>query len=92
MPAARGDVAGSSGHVLAVGTPGPRLDKLTRTLVSTGHEVSHAEPGDVSRQMRQSPPDAIVALDGADDGLELIREVRAVPAGRALPLLMVTSD
>ncbi|GAA0546605.1 hypothetical protein GCM10010390_55960 [Streptomyces mordarskii] len=92
VPAARGDVAGPSGRVLAVGTPGPRLDQLTRTLVSTGHEVSHAAPGDVSRQMRQSPPDAIVALDDADDGLDLIREVRAVPAGQALPLLVVTSD
>nr|WP_246096281.1 glycosyltransferase [Streptomyces botrytidirepellens] len=82
---------GPSGHVLAVGAPGPGIDRLTRTLVSAGHEVSHARPGDVDRQLRQTPPDAIVALDGGDEGLEVIREVRAAPAGRALPLLMVTT-
>ncbi|MES4905572.1 MULTISPECIES: glycosyltransferase [unclassified Streptomyces] len=89
-----------TGHVLAVGAPGPRLDRLTDTLRSTGHEVSHALPGDVDLRVQQAPPDAIVALDGepseygehdGHDGLEVIREVRAVPAGRALPLLMVTA-
>src|SRR3954465_2113815 len=39
--------AGPSGNVLAVGAPGPGIDQLTRTLVSAGHEVSHARPGEV---------------------------------------------
>ncbi|MCB5912103.1 glycosyltransferase [Streptomyces pinistramenti] len=93
----------AGGHVLAVGTPGPRLDRLTRTLRATGHDVSHAAPGGIGQQVSQAPPDAIVALDepaghpAADDrdhdpraGLDVIREIRTAPAGRALPLLMVT--
>ncbi|MEU6079126.1 glycosyltransferase [Streptomyces sp. NPDC047108] len=78
--------------------PGPRLEQLTRTLISTGHEVSHAPPGRVTEALQQAPPDAIVALD--DDrsgplgayGLDVIREVRGAPAGGALPLLMVTDS
>ncbi|MER6142338.1 glycosyltransferase [Streptomyces sparsogenes] len=84
-----------AGHVLAVGTPGPRLDRLTRTLRATGHEVSHALPADVTVRVQHAPPDAIVALDdrtGEHGGLEVVREVRAAPAGRALPLLMVTAE
>ncbi|KIZ14761.1 histidine kinase [Streptomyces natalensis ATCC 27448] len=92
------------GHVLVVGTPGPRLERLTQTLRATGHDVSQAPPGDVTRRVGQAPPDAIVALDERHDpaggdgrpahghpGLDVIREVRTVPAGRALPLLMVTA-
>ncbi|MEV7191286.1 glycosyltransferase [Streptomyces sp. NPDC093510] len=82
-------------HVLAVGAPGPGREQLTRTLRLTGHEVTHAVPGDVRRQVRQAPPDAIVALDDGPDGRrqgrDVIREVRADPAGQALPLLMVTA-
>ena len=88
----------SGGHVLVIGAPGPRRERLTRTLRSTGHEVSQAPPGEVERRMGQAQPDAIVALDeeGAHGargarGLDVIREVRTVPAGRALPLLMVTA-
>ncbi|QHC24827.1 glycosyltransferase [Streptomyces sp. GS7] len=84
---------GHGGHVLVVGTPGPRLERLTRTLRATGHDVSHAPPGEVDPRVRQAPPDAIVALDEPGDrhaGVDVIREVRTVPAGRALPLLMVT--
>ncbi|MFJ9852734.1 glycosyltransferase [Streptomyces sp. NPDC101150] len=100
------------GHVLVVGTPGPRRERLTRTLRATGHDVSHAPPGEVNRRVGQAPPDAIVALDerhgekrsegdGGDDGdeepahrpgLDVIREIRTVPAGQALPLLMVTAS
>ncbi|MFG2223333.1 glycosyltransferase [Streptomyces sp. NPDC048644] len=93
----------TTGHVLVVGTPGPRIDRLTRTLRATGHDVSHAAPGGIGRQVGQAPPDAIVALDeqpghtaadGQDHdpraGLDVIREIRTAPAGRALPLLMVT--
>ncbi|MFI0218329.1 glycosyltransferase [Streptomyces lydicus] len=94
-PAAR---TPGGGHVLVVGAPGPRLERLTRTLRSTGHDVSHAPPGEVDRRMGQTHPDAVVALDTPgengerpEDGLEVIREVRTAPAGRALPLLMVTS-
>ncbi|WP_246201463.1 glycosyltransferase [Streptomyces alboniger] len=81
-------------HILAVGAPGPGREQLTRTLRLTGHAVTHAVPGDVRRQVRQTTPDAIVALDDGPDGRrqgrEVIREVRADPAGQALPLLMVT--
>ncbi|GAU67066.1 two-component response regulator [Streptomyces sp. NBRC 110611] len=85
------------GHVLVAGAPGPRLERLVRTLRATGHEVSHAPPGEIGRRMGQTRPDAIVALDahpapGAphDGGLGLVQEVRTAPAGRALPLLVVT--
>ncbi|MEI5132806.1 hypothetical protein RB199_12125 [Streptomyces libani] len=97
VPTAPADDPRSGGHVLVVGAPGPRRERLTRTLRATGHEVSHAPPGDVDRRMAQAQPDAIVALDdrgapGAHDdrGPDVIREVRTAPAGRALPLLMVT--
>ncbi|MFE7539612.1 glycosyltransferase [Streptomyces platensis] len=97
-PTTPADGSRGGGHVLVVGAPGPRLERLTRTLRATGHEVSHAPPGEVDRRMGQAHPDAIVALDdrgapGAhdDSGLDVIREVRTVPAGRALPLLMVTA-
>ncbi|MGP4000724.1 glycosyltransferase [Streptomyces sp. 8N706] len=91
-PGPRHETLPTGGRVLTVGTPGPRLDQLTQTLLSTGHEVSHAVPGQVNLHGRQAPPDAIVALDEGRDGLDTIREIRAVPAGRALPLLMVTAD
>ncbi|MEU7489641.1 glycosyltransferase [Streptomyces sp. NPDC042319] len=87
-PAAAGTGAG---RVLAVGMPGPRLDRLTRTLRATGHEVRQVPPGMVSTQVRQATPDAVVALNDERSGLEVIREVRAAPAGRALPLVMVTA-
>ncbi|MFF4604990.1 glycosyltransferase [Streptomyces sp. NPDC001339] len=87
----------TGGHVLVAGAPGPRLERLTRTLRATGHEVSHAPPGEIGRRMGQTRPDAVVALDAHrapgerhDSGLDLIQEVRTAPAGRALPLLVVT--
>ncbi|EPY93655.1 glycosyltransferase [Streptomyces noursei] len=82
-----------AGHVLVVGTPGPRLERLTHTLRTTGHDVSHAPPGEAGPRVRQAPPDAVVALDEPGTrhtGAAVIREVRTVPAGRALPLLVVT--
>ncbi|MDT3397415.1 glycosyltransferase [Streptomyces sp. B1866] len=80
----------TQGHVLAVGVPGPRLEELIRTLLATGHEVGHAAPGEVGVRLRQAPPDAIVALDDERGGLDAVRQVRADPAGRAVPLLVVT--
>ncbi|GAB2819636.1 glycosyltransferase [Streptomyces daliensis] len=82
--------APASAHVLAVGAPGPRRERLTRTLLANGHEVSHAAPGEVTSRVKQAPPDAIVALHEERAGLDVIGEVRAAPVGRALPLLMVT--
>ncbi|MFK0293833.1 glycosyltransferase [Streptomyces sp. NPDC090442] len=85
-------VAPPAGHVLVVGTPGPRLERLAHTLRTTGHDVSHAPPGEAGPRVRETPPDAVVALDEPDarHAADVIREVRTVPAGRALPLLMVT--
>ncbi|MGH4028076.1 glycosyltransferase [Actinomycetota bacterium Odt1-20B] len=86
---------GAVAHVLAVGPPGPGREQLTSNLKSTGYEVTHAAPGEVHRQVRQAPPDAIVALDGGtggSGGIALVREVRGDPAGQALPLVMVTED
>ncbi|MER7399212.1 glycosyltransferase [Streptomyces sp. NPDC000151] len=77
--------------MLAVGMPGPRLDRLTHTLRATGHDVRQVTPGLVGTQVRQATPDAVVALNDGRGGREVIREVRAAPAGRALPLVMVTS-
>lgn len=106
VPAPRSAPArpGSGGRILAVGAPGPRLDRLTATLRATGHQVGHAAPGEVGRHLRQAPPDAVVALDDDSpdearrDGTgpdpvrpDLIREIRAAPAGRALPLLVVAA-
>ncbi|WKX72140.1 glycosyltransferase [Streptomyces sp. XD-27] len=71
--------------------PGPRLDRLTTTLLSTGHEVRHAVPSQVTRQLQQAPPDAIVALDDDHVRGDVIREVRTDPAGQALPLLVVSA-
>lgn len=82
--------ARTHGRVLAVGRPGYRRERLIRTLHSTGHDVSSAVPGEVARQVEQTPPDAIVALHEEQDGAGTIREVRALHSGRALPLLMVT--
>ncbi|GHH86076.1 hypothetical protein GCM10018793_56610 [Streptomyces sulfonofaciens] len=82
-------------RVLAVGTPGPRLDRLLRALKSTGHPVAHALPPDAGSRLRHAPPDAIVVLQEDPpahgwDGTDLIRRIRAVPTGSALPLLVVT--
>ncbi|WP_078916778.1 glycosyltransferase [Streptomyces viridochromogenes] len=87
--------ASAQGHVLAVGTPGPRREKLTRTLESTGYAVTHAAPGDVGRSVQHTPPDAIVALDGhggVEQALAVVREIRTAPQGQVLPLVMVTAD
>ncbi|MFF4252099.1 glycosyltransferase [Streptomyces sp. NPDC001663] len=80
-------------HVLAVGTPGPRRERLTRTLESTGYAVTHATPGEIGRRVEQTPPDAIVALDGngVDQAVDVVREIRTAPQGQALPLVMVTA-
>ncbi|MDO0932872.1 glycosyltransferase [Streptomyces sp. DG2A-72] len=82
----------TAGRVLTVGTPGPRRERLTRTLESTGYEVVHALPGEVNRQVRQAPPDAIVALDEHARGVDVVREIRTAPEGQTVPLLMVTDD
>ncbi|MFG2556270.1 glycosyltransferase [Streptomyces sp. NPDC048581] len=89
----------AQGHVLAVGAPGPRRERLTRTLESTGYAVTHAVPGDIGRSVRQTPPDAIVALDGGHGGLggvdqavAVVEEIRTAPQGQVLPLVMVTAD
>lgn len=85
----------AQGRVLAVGTPGPRREKLTRTLESNGYAVTHAVPGDIDRSVRQTPPDAIVALDGqggVDQAVAVVREIRTAPQGQVLPLVMVTAD
>ena len=109
------------GHVLAVGTPGSRRERLVRNLVAGGHDVSHANPGELAERLRRAPPDVIVALHepeqpeqpeqphpvppraedttraenstrAEDTGLSrVVDEIRAEPAGSALPLLMVTS-
>lgn len=86
------DNAPPQGHVLAVGTPGPRREKLIRTLESTGYAVTHAVPGEIGRQVAQTPPDAIVALDGngVDQAVGVVQEIRNAPRGQALPLVMVT--
>lgn len=77
-------------RVLAVGTPGRRLARLTQSLRSTGHDVTLASPGDISRYIQQAPADAVVALAIQDgEAYELIEEVRATSSGRALPLLLV---
>ncbi|MFC6883731.1 MULTISPECIES: glycosyltransferase [Actinomadura] len=76
--------------MLAVGAPGPRLDRLSATLRSAGHQVQHAEPGEVRARVRLSPPDAVVALADERGGREMIQEIRRAPAGRAAPLLVVT--
>ncbi|MET9831372.1 glycosyltransferase [Streptomyces sp. NPDC006385] len=82
------------GHVLAVGTPGPRRERLTRTLEATGYAVTHAAPGEVGRSVEQTPPDAIVALDGpgVEQSVAVVREIRTAPQGQVLPLVMVTAD
>ncbi|MGC9538586.1 glycosyltransferase [Streptomyces sp. UG1] len=83
------------GRVLAVGTPGPRRERLTRTLESTGYDVSLAAPGEVGPSVQRTPPDAIVALDGhggVEQALAVVREIRTAPHGQVLPLVMVTAD
>ncbi|NUP19119.1 MAG: glycosyltransferase [Streptomyces sp.] len=85
----------AQGRVLAVGTPGPRRERLTRTLESTGYTVTHAAPGEVGRSVEHTPPDAIVALDGhggVEQALAVVQEIRTAPQGQVLPLLMVTAD
>ncbi|MEU3710852.1 glycosyltransferase [Streptomyces catenulae] len=91
----------TTGHVLLVGAPGPRRDRLTHTLTATGHTVRHAPPGGLAHHVGQAPPDAVVALDPGEpaappgDGpaprpaLDLVHEIRTAPAGRALPLIVV---
>ncbi|MFF4499664.1 glycosyltransferase [Streptomyces sp. NPDC001401] len=83
---------GHVGHVLAVGAPGPRRENLIRTLESTGYAVTHAIPGEIGRRVAQTPPDAIVALDGngVEQAVDVVREIRTAPLGQALPLVMVT--
>lgn len=96
LPAQRQRLPTARGRVLVVASPGPRRERLTQQLLATGHQLSYAVPGGVEDQVRQAQPDVIVALDergygstrgGADD---VIAEVRSLPAGRALPLLVLT--
>lgn len=90
------DEATATASVLAVGTPGPRLDRLLWALASTGHPVSHALPRHAGTLVRQALPDAIVVLQeqpapGGWNSRDTIREIRSLPIGRALPLLVVTA-
>lgn len=85
----------AQGHVLAVGAPGLRREKLTRSLEATGYAVTHAAPGDVDRSVQRTPPDAVVALDGhggVEQALAVVREIRTAPQGQMLPLVMITAD
>ncbi|MEU6736934.1 glycosyltransferase [Streptomyces physcomitrii] len=91
-PRPRRDGGSQAGSVLAVGFPGPRMERVVQGLVSTGHEVRQAVPGQIGPQLQQAPPDAIVALGARQQGIEVVREVRAAPAGRALPLLVLSKD
>ncbi|GHC41363.1 hypothetical protein GCM10010349_01460 [Streptomyces flavofungini] len=81
------------GRILAVAAPGPGREQLTRTLESSGYEVDHTVPGAIHPHIRQTPPDAIVALDdgpgGRRCGGDVITEVRSQPAGQVLPLVLV---
>ncbi|QKW10030.1 glycosyltransferase [Streptomyces sp. NA04227] len=80
------------GTVLAVGFPGPRVDRVIENLVATGHEVRHSVPGQIGPHLQQTPPDAVVALSEPREGHDVIREVRTAPGGRALPLLVLTEN
>ncbi|MFD9906647.1 glycosyltransferase [Streptomyces sp. NPDC059063] len=85
----------ATGRVLAIAAPGPERERLTRALESTGYDVTHTTPDSVHPHLRTAPPDAVVALDdgpgGRRHGVAVITEVRAEPAGQALPLVVVGS-
>ena len=98
VPAQPGPADAVPAHVLAVGEPGPRLDRLLEALKSTGHPVTHAMPWDAVAHLTHTPPDAVVLLQeeqrtarpGVHTDVDVLHAVRAVPAGRELPVLVVT--
>lgn len=65
------------------------------TLKSSGYDVLEAEDGQAALEMLQ---DQIVDMVVTDlnmprlDGIELIRETRKLPAGKFIPIIMLTSE
>lgn len=96
LPTQRQPASHSRGRVLVVAVPGPGRERLTQSLLSTGHQIGYAAPGAVEEQMLRTPPDVIVALHEpgghVPPAAEVIAGIRAVPAGGALPLLVLVAD
>lgn len=78
--------------LLAEATPTPRR-KMRRALVADGVEVLEARDGHAAlEQIRASPVDAVIAnwMLPRLDGMELIREIRALP-GDPPPVILCAS-
>jgi two-component system phosphate regulon response regulator PhoB len=68
---------------------------VKRWLERDGHQVEHAADGDAAmKALARDPMPQLVLLDvmlPKVDGFEVLRQIRAAPRTRALPVVMVTS-
>lgn len=81
--------------ILAVDDSGSLRQMLSFSLRSGGYEVSSAEDGeDGLAQAQASRFDLILTDQNMPnmDGLTLIRRLRALPAYRSVPILMLTTE
>lgn len=81
--------------VLAVDDSKPMLAMLSRCLEKGGHDVIKAEDGlQALEQLRNQRPDIVITdLNMPNmDGLEFIEAARKDPAGRTLPILLLTTE
>ena len=91
-----GEGAGAAPRtVLVVDDTPANLRVIEAVLRPTGHRIAFAESGaEALAAVAQSPPDLVlldVVMPGMD-GYEVCRRLRADPATRALPVVMVTAS
>lgn len=81
--------------VLAVDDSKPLLAMLSSCLRKGGHEVFTAVDGiDALEKLRANTPDLVITDLNMPrmDGLEFIEQARKEPSGKAVPMLLLTTE
>ncbi|MGR8934055.1 MAG: sensor histidine kinase [Gammaproteobacteria bacterium] len=80
--------------ILLVDDNAPNRDLLSRRLMRLGHHITLAENGTAALAMLQNTPFDLILLDimmPEMDGIELLTRMKADPALRSLPVIMISA-
>lgn len=81
--------------ILAVDDSNSMRQMVAFSLKGAGHEVTEAEDGEVALKIAKTRVFDLVISDvnmPKMDGLTLIKELRALPAYKFIPILMLTTE
>jgi two-component system chemotaxis response regulator CheY len=84
-----------SARILVVDDSQSMRALVRAALEGDGYEVAESENGEQALDSFQATPPDLVITDiymSGMDGLNLVRGIRAVPAGRFLPILVLTTE